>query len=352
MLLATFGNLLITYLISLFISSGGRFQSPTWLKDRTGIDFDYKVPIWSQISGALNNISPGQAKIIWSTTQIVATVAISVGVTFPEPMASFSSVLSSIVNMDFLNADCIQQGANYHTNVYIKSAFPLLLIIIIWASFPFRLLLYRNKYEPESYHDINFAMWRKDTLNSIYSQSLIVIYLFIPSVALSQFTGLDCTHLGGSTPVSFLRVDSSIDCNSKEHKQFVLLDLAMITVYVFIIFSYVILLYVHRERINPSAPSDGHQIKPIQLRDKDPSISHLRFLVSDLRCETWPHEVIDMIRRIFFIGIIPLISKQSTIKATVGSTAALLSTIYFRETSPFNDSLTNLLAYIAQWQVL
>jgi hypothetical protein len=354
MLLTTFLNVIITYLISVFISSGapqGRVKSPSWLKDKVGFEFDFQIPIWTQVSGAMNKIDPGQLKVAWTTSQIVASVAMGVGVTFPEPLASFSNTIATIVNMDFLNSDCLRK-TNYHTDVYFKSAFPVLLIVVIWLSFPIRIAWYLigSKQQPSS--GVHFTEWRRRTMSELFSKSLIVFYLFIPSVTLAQFSGLDCFQLTGSTSVSFLRADSSINCNSKAHKFFVIIDVLMILIYQGILIGYLVLLYSNRAMLNPVAISDGDPLLALKLRSNDRRIEHLRFLFSDTKCSvSWFHEIVDITRRVFFLGAVPLASRSSAVKAMVGSSAALLSTVYYREVSPFISSFTNRLAYVAQWQV-
>ena len=50
-------------------------------------------------------------------------------------------------------------------------------------------------------------------------------------------------------------------------------------------------------------------------------------------------------RRILFIGVIPLISIDLTIRAYAGCTMGLLFAVYFRETMPYRESSTNFLGF-------
>ena len=76
-----------------------------------GIKFEIEVPIWKELSGAINNIDPGQAKVAFATVQIIASASASLAISFPEPMASFCNTFA-FLNMDFLSADCAN-GANF-----------------------------------------------------------------------------------------------------------------------------------------------------------------------------------------------------------------------------------------------
>lgn len=40
-------------------------------------------------------------------------------------------------------------------------------------------------------------------------------------------------------------------------------------------------------------------------------------------------------RRIFFVGVLPLCGTEASTKAYLGATLALVSTIYFRELTPY-----------------
>jgi len=59
-----------------------------------------------------------------------------------------------------------------------------------------------------------------------------------------------------------------------------------------------------------------------------------------------------MFRRIFFIGIIPLITSSSSRRAAIGVLISLCSIALYGEASPFEKSSTNLLVYIAQYSIL
>lgn len=48
-------------------------------------------------------------------------------------------------------------------------------------------------------------------------------------------------------------------------------------------------------------------------------------------------QVVDMYRRIIFVGVIPLLGKGSSTRAYVGAALSLISTIYFREMNPFRS---------------
>ena len=78
------------------------------------------------------------------------------------------------------------------------------------------------------------------------------------------------------------------------------------------------------------------------LRDADKSLDSVRFLFGTSRADMWYHEIVDMYRRIFFIGLIPLLGSDVTMKAYIGSIASIFSMIYHRETCPFKVHINKL----------
>jgi len=59
-----------------------------------------------------------------------------------------------------------------------------------------------------------------------------------------------------------------------------------------------------------------------------------------------------MLRRIYFVGIVPLISIDASRRAAFGLFSALLSVACFREIEPFINPATNVLNQVAQYLVL
>lgn len=66
----------------------------------------------------------------------------------------------------------------------------------------------------------------------------------------------------------------------------------------------------------------------------------------------WQHEILDMMRRLFFVGVVPISGRSSEMKAYVGTAGAFLSTVYYRELLPYRVPLTNVFATLAQYQIL
>ena len=127
------------------------------------------------------------------------------------------------------------------------------------------------------------------------------------------------------------------------------MDYVLIVIYQSLPLIYVYLLCQAREKLNPKAPSVK---QALALRDGDESIHHLKFLVADYTPSKWWFEVLDLYRRIIFLGVIPLLGDDGAARAYAGCTLALVSTVYMREVLPFRHQFTNVLAVIAQYVIL
>lgn len=66
-----------------------------------------------------------------------------------------------------------------------------------------------------------------------------------------------------------------------------------------------------RDRLNPIAAAN--KAHALELRDGDESLNGIRFLFDDYKCGRWYFEIVDMYRRIFFVGVIPLISQDGVL---------------------------------------
>jgi len=159
------------------------------------------------------------------------------------------------------------------------------------------------------------------------------------------------------------------------------MDALLIAIYQAIPVGYLAVLWLNRRRLEPSGVASVEAA--LQMRDRDAILDPIRFLFQDLGITTWCtaralhaytrppllsqtqahtntaldgkylrstrpfddgrlspravnvlfryHEVIDMYRRICFIGVLPLVSPDLTVRSYFGCVLALGSAVYFRE---------------------
>jgi hypothetical protein len=80
----------------------------------------------------------GTIKILFATYQIIASVGVNLEIDFPPPFDSVLGFLSKILAFDLAGVApaCLHwQMSNYHLRVYVSSAIPIILVIIIIVSF-------------------------------------------------------------------------------------------------------------------------------------------------------------------------------------------------------------------------
>ena len=325
----------------------GVIPLPAAVKKVLRLKRDPQVPFVA----ALSMIPPGQLKVIWSTIQIVQAVGTHLELSFPEPMLAFN-LGTSVLNLDFLSVDCSSSGANFHSNVYSTSAFPLILLsLICLAYWTERGLHAWNIRCGAIFTTKEERALRKRLYDGYVARALTTTYLFLPTVTMTQFKGMNCFSYEASSQ-SYLKADSSIDCKGASHQSFIVFNSILIIFYQSIILFYFYILYSNFDKINPIHKVDGDANAALRLRDLDHSIDHIRFLFNDTRVSRWYHEVFDMYRRMFFIGVLPLTSEVPVTKAYIGAGAAMAMTIYFREMLPSRNPFTNLLAVVSQYQIL
>ena len=84
----------------------------------------------------------------------------------------------------------------------------------------------------------------------------------------------------------------------------------------------------------------------------DEDMAALRFLLSDYRRGYEYTECCEMLRRVFFIGIIPLMAQEDEQKCFIGMIFALMSIVVYNEAAPFQQPFNNVIAKAAQYVIL
>ena len=345
--LAGLSSFFVLAFLGWVIEYRGVIYLPAGLKKALHLKKDPQLPFM----GALASIPSCQLKLIWSTFQIVQSIGKNLDLSFPGPMVRFNED-TSMLNLEFLDVGCSSVDTNFHSYVYSASAFPLILVACLWLAY----CVERAARAWKLSHGATFTAkderdFRKRLFDVYVERTLACAYMFLPTAAMAQFQGMNCFSYEASTQ-SFLKTDSSIDCNSGEHQAFLFYNVFLIIFYQSIILLFFCILYMNLDKIKPVSKVDGDMDAALRLRDLDRSIDHIRFLFDDLHVTSWYHEIFDMYRRMFFIGVLPLTSEEPVTKAYIGTAAAMAMAIYFREMMPSRNPFTNLLAVLAQYQIM
>jgi len=294
----------------------------------------------SWLWGVFRELDSGDIRVAWANYQIIQSASWSLDVEYPSPFKETLSALS-IFSFDFLSLECMFHDSNHFVSVYLWSTTPIVLAVLLFISHAIEGRCSFGASNP--------------TTSTLTYRLLLLCYLVLPPVSLKQLQALDCVNIAEG---SYVRIDTSIDCNSDEFKTFLVLDILFIAIYLATPLVWFALLFRERKRLNPLAgaaacESGGRHAEVLELalgkRDSDTSLLPLRFLFSAYQPSFYYMECVEMYRRILFVGILPLLTAASSRRAALGLLFSLCSVAFYGELTPFLRSSTNLLAYVAQY---
>ena len=283
--------------------------------------------------------------LVFYRYQIVQSVTWNIDVELPIIFTRLLSVFS-FFSFDFLSIECVQRESNQFTKVLWWALGPIVLSFLNLFALLARMA--KTKLLPPA-----IASEKRSALKATHGTYWLVFsYLVVPPVSLKLFQSLDCVELSGGK--TYLRIDTSINCGSQSYQSFQVVDGLFTAAYLSVPLIWAVLLWRKGNRVNP--PMDlsdpKRESKAIQARKADTGLSHLRFLFFAYRPPFYLMEVIEMYRRILFVGVLPLISTSVSRRAAFGMFLSLGSAAGYRESEPFVRPSDNLLVHISQYAIL
>jgi hypothetical protein len=263
-----------------------------------------RMPRWvsnSQVAGAFRQIDSGALRVAWanyqvwsnifgvifsrfshsltcpsdSQHQIVQSVSWSLDVTFPSPFTKMLSLLS-VFSFDFLSLECIFENSNHFTSVYLWSLTSITVAVLLTLNH-----LVRSRLPGGS---------TTSTADLTY-QLLLLGYMVLPSVSLKQLQAIDCVEVAGK---SYLRVDTSVDCDSSDFRSFRVVDTLFLVAYLSTPLIWLALLLAKRKSLNPAPTTGADKKLALFLRDQNEMLKPLRFLFSSYTPFFFFVEVVEM----------------------------------------------------------
>jgi hypothetical protein len=86
----------------------------------------------SWLVGAMRSVDSGTTRVVWGTYQIVQSVTWSLDVEFPAPFTTMMGGLS-VFSLDFLSLECAFQKSDMFVSVYLWSAAPVVVAVLLGA---------------------------------------------------------------------------------------------------------------------------------------------------------------------------------------------------------------------------
>ena len=189
----------------------------------------------SWVAGIARQVDSGSVRTMIITYQIVASVSVTLGVTFPAPFPLFLEALS-IFSFDWISAECLT--GSYYTFVLFWSIGPIFLSLLVLLVFTLRACLASDRAA------------RKIIKREHLYVFIAITFLVLPTVTSHLFKALDCIDVNGA---NVLRVDTSIDCLSPRYTTFKVADVAFVALYLGVPTFWAVMLWRKRDRLNPKS---------------------------------------------------------------------------------------------------
>ena len=300
-----------------------------------------KVPAWLSRSWpvqTLRQIDGGALRVCWATYQVAQSVSWNLDVSFPEPYPSLLRLLS-MFSFDFIPMDCLA-SSNFYAKVALWATIPMALSLVNLAVLGCRRRCTAWDNDANTQSKKLQAMSRNH-----FNYWLLFSYLVLPPVMLKLLQALDCAEVADRR---YLRIDTSIDCGTERFESFKRVNLLFIAAYAAVPALWFALLWQQRGRMVPWV---GDEQKALHARNADESVAHLRFLFGEYRVGCYWWETLDISRRVVMIGVLPLLSSNTSRRAAIGMILALSSAALYRELEPFVRATTNVLAVSGQYAI-
>jgi hypothetical protein len=182
----------------------------------------------------------------WVNYQIIDSISWTLAIEFPSPFSKFVDSLH-FLSFDLYIIDCLPGG--YLVSVLLWSLVPIALIIMNYFICEMRILHKTFDFTNKQYFKHRLAQnLKKEIKNEHFSFVLLLMFTLLPPVVRRQFIALYCFDLQGE---QYLKIDSSIDCNSSSYQLFVIFDVLGIIIYMSIPLIWATLLYRQRMVLNP-----------------------------------------------------------------------------------------------------
>jgi hypothetical protein len=204
----------------------------------------------------------------------------SIEVDFPSPFAELTRLLS-FFSFDFLSLECVFQHSNHFLSVYLWSVAPLCVAALL-------VILHMVQRVLAPARDASAVSSRKAALAN---RLLLLGYLVLPPVTLKQLQGLDCVNIANR---SYLRIDTSIDCDSHEFKAFRVINGLFLLAYLSTPLVWLFLLVARRHRLNPAPTTGSDKRLALFVRAQDEGLRPLRFLFGAYEPSMFYMEIIEM----------------------------------------------------------
>ena len=289
--------------------------------------------------------SGARLKIVWTTYQIIGSVAWGVNVSWPEPFKSFTSGLQALYFVA-VGGECFSPSYNYYFKLLLMTLWPIVVSLLIFAAMATRIALV-GRGDAKG----NTAECKQLIKRSHWGAFIVLCYLVMPTNSVYLFRIFECdTGFGADGSVQVLRADYLLQCWVAEHHGMIAYSMIMICVYpIGINLLFLVLLLRNREAINPNR---GSMAASIIDRNSQPQIKYLSFIYRHYKPSCFMFELVESARRLLLGGVYIFFSNSDSVNGFISFVIALIFFFIIRETMPFVSHTDNTLLIVAQLQIV
>jgi hypothetical protein len=219
----------------------------------------------------ISNLDDGTLRVIWGTYQIIQNISWSVSVVFPSPFNELMGAFS-VFSLDIIPFKCFFPTSTHFAYVYVWCVGPIVVSLLICA-------VYALQQSRTKFRDVKVKLFHR------YSYYLILFsFIVVPPVSRVQLQGLDCIKIAHQY---YLRVDTSIECDTVTFETFRYVDVMFILMYLSIPVWWVFVLSQHSDYFSSESAL-------YEENDENEALKALKFLYSAYQPRYYYFETVEM----------------------------------------------------------
>jgi len=217
-----------------------------------------------------------KVKIAVSFFQVTQAMAVQFALDLPQ---DFYDNVASVLNILALDVTevfqfgCVLPQQNFYTSLIVTTVLPVALILLVLAGRGALELAMRRPRWARKLRKVH-----RHSRVVTYTLVLFVLFFTYPSVSHGILETFACTTFDGGATV--LNADPSVSCTDAEYAAYSAYAAVMTLVWIVgVPLLYTVLLYRSHKQLDPKiANPDINESTAVEMRDRDESVRHLRFL--------------------------------------------------------------------------
>ena len=306
-------------------------------------------------------------KIIIAVWQIGASApTVLFQVRLPEIFNQVTQ-LASIVGVALFNVGSFRCffGWTYFQKMAVVTLAPIIAVPLV--GLPYYLIQTRRRQS------------KVTVFSNVTYATLLFVYIVLPGIATYVITYFSCAHFDRGKEehhnlrdLRVIAVELSIQCRGKSgtrYGQWQIFAAIMIVVWpIGAPLCIAVLLWRNRRKLNPTLTAvpensgGGFQrqewrsaqleLKKLQLREADTSITGLEFLFEEYECKSYLFPIFEIVRRLFLTSVLASFYPGSMQQVVVGVLGAMLSYVIYSQKRPFIEDDDNVVAAVAEGELV